>query len=369
MPDRPLILFAGGGTGGHVFPAVAVAEQLADGSRADVMMLCTERDIDSRILMAAEIEFATQSVRPFPRQPWHWPAFYRAWRRSYRQAAETIRRRQPAVVVGTGGYASGPAIRAAYNRHVHTALLNPDLLPGRANRFCGRYADAVFVQWPATAKFFHHVSLVKATGCPIRRAFARADRGVALRAHGLSADRRTLLVTGASQGANTINRAVVELADLIAGMTDWQVLHLAGAADAGWVRDRWAARCDRAVVIDFTHDIADAFAAADLVISRAGANTLAELTALGRPSILLPYPYGDRHQRHNAEVLGEAGAAIVLGDRIDPLANAEQLAPLLRELAGYPERLTRMAVAARRLGRPAAARDVADALLELAGVN
>ncbi len=368
MADRPLIVFAGGGTGGHLFPAVAVAEELADiAPEVEVEFLVTDRPIDEQILNKRGWSLVQQPVRPLSLRPWRWPVFWWGWRRSVRLANKRMRTRRPAVVVGTGGYGAGPAIHAGHQLGIPTALINPDVKPGRANRHLGSMTDGVFCQWEASAKSFPYIPLVVATGCPVRRAFLTGDRSAACEVFGLDPAKQTLLITGASQGARTVNRAMVALLGDLAGLQGrWQVLHLTGRLDFDEVRRAYAGRLQAAVILPFTDQMAEAIQAADLVVSRAGASTLAELTAVGRPSLLLPYPYHrDMHQAANAAVLAEAGAAVALEDRIEPDANAEQLRPLLLELLTYPERLARMSLAAKRIGRPDAAVTVARHLLEM----
>ncbi len=369
MPDRPLMVFAGGGTGGHLFPAVAVAEALIRRSAdIDIEFYTTQRPLDDQILGGREWHFTPQSVRPFRIAPWHWPGFWWHWRRSVRLGRRRMGARMPSVVVGTGGYGAGPAIHAAHPLGVPTALINPDASPGRANRHLARYVDAVFCQWDTSARQFPNVSLVVATGCPVRGSFLECDVRTARSALGLDPDRSTLLVTGASQGARTINQAVCEILDDLAEKCEnWQILHLTGHLDYDRIRAAYQGRYEHAVVLPFTDKMAEAIVASDLVLSRAGASTLAELTAVGRPSVLLPYPYHrDMHQAENAKVLADAEAAIVLEDRIDPKANAEQLRPMLSGLMGYSERLDKMATAAKKIGRPDAADVVADHLMKMA---
>ncbi len=372
MRDRPLTIFAGGGTGGHLFPAVAVAEELHRlEPNVEIEFLVTDRPIDQQILRGGGWTGVPQCVRPFTFRPWRWPVFWLSWHRAVAHARERMRRRRPAVVVGTGGYAAGPPIHAAHGLGITTALLNPDLIPGRANRHLSAKVDAVFCQWEPTAKRFPDVPLVVATGCPVRRAFLGVNRDEACRVFNLDPAKQTLLVTGASQGARTVNEAVLALLGDLRGQSGrWQILHLSGTPDFEHVRRAYEGRFDGAVVLPFTDRMAEAIAAADLVVSRAGASTLAELTAVGRPSILLPYPFHrDMHQKANAEVLREAGAAVLLDDRIEPRLNAEKLRPILLELMMYPERLARMAAAARKIGRPEAAATVARHLLEISPIT
>jgi UDP-N-acetylglucosamine--N-acetylmuramyl-(pentapeptide) pyrophosphoryl-undecaprenol N-acetylglucosamine transferase len=368
MSDRPLIAIAGGGTGGHLFPALAVAEALQEANRqAEVVLLVTNRRFDRETLADGPVSWRSQPVRPFPRRPWQWPAFLVSWSRSVRQVHELFAARRPVAVLGTGGFGAGPALHVASRLDVAIGVLNPDAVPGRANRHLARKANAVFVQWPETATFFAG-SDVQVTGCPVRPAFRTVTREQGVSEFELDKERKTLLITGASQGARTINRAVVELLDQLAARDDWQVLHLTGSLDHDEVKEAYARQCPSATVLPFTDRMPEAIAAADLVLSRSGAGTLAELSCVGRASILLPYPFGrDRHQEVNAKVMAKAGAARMLPDLVAPLKNAAQLGSVLQELMAGPERLDAMAAAARSLARPQAADDVAEWLLTAGG--
>lgn len=371
MSDRPLIVMAGGGTGGHLFPALAVAEALGQQNQdVDVLLLATDRKFDRTVLPDGPVAWRGQPVRPFPVGVWHWPGFLVAWWRSVRQVEKLFASRRPAAVLGTGGYGAGPAVHVAARLKIPIGILNPDALPGRANRHLAGKATAVFAQWPETTERFASGIDVRVTGCPVRSAFRTARRQEGLAAFGLDPARRTLLITGASQGARTINRAIVQLLEQLAGRDDWQVLHLSGEVDYEEVRAAYEAEHPTAKVLPFTEQMPEAVAASDLVVCRAGAGTLAELACVGRASLLLPYPFGrDRHQQANAEMMAKAGAARVMRDLIDPTRNAAQLGLALQELMSSPERLGQMAAAAKSLGRPDAAGQVAAELLSLAGLK
>jgi len=371
MSARPLIVMAGGGTGGHLFPALAVAEALGQQNQdVDVLLLATDRKFDRTVLPDWPVAWRSQPVRPFPGRVWHWPGFLVAWWRSVGQVAKLFASRRPAVVLGTGGYGAGPAVHVAAKLKIPIGILNPDALPGRANRHLAGKATAVFAQWPETAGRFASDVDVRVTGCPVRSAFGRARRREGVVAFGLDPARRTLLITGASQGARTINRAVIRLIEQLAGRDDWQVLHLSGELDYQEVRAAYEVGYPTAKVLPFTDKMPEAVAASDLVVCRAGAGTLAELACAGRAGMLLPYPFGrDRHQQANAEMMAKAGAARVMRDLIDPTRNAAQLGLALQELMSSPERLGEMAAAAKSLGRPDAAGDVAVQLLDLGGLK
>ncbi len=387
MSDRPWIVFGGGGTGGHLFPALSVVEWLRTGEAVDVTFYCTKRPIDRDILDKAGIPGEPLPVRPFPSRPWQVPGFWLNWRRSVAHCMRAFTERRPAAVVGAGGYASGPPMHAALKMGIPAFLLNPDAVPGRANRHFAtdKGLTGVFAQWGVTRDHLPPRAPVVVTGCPVRSDFAleRPGNGIvagnsplmrslvpverpsaasARESFGLDPDRCTLLVTGASQGARTINDAMLKLAGDVRE-SGWQALHLTGAADHQRIADAYASARTPAVVLAFTDRMSDAMVASDLIISRAGASSLAEILALGRPSILLPYPFHrDRHQWHNGDVLVRQGAAVMLEDHKDGAANARDLRPVLRSLMANDHEREDMARAAAELGHPEAARVIAHLL-------
>ncbi len=372
-------VFAGGGTGGHLFPALSVAEALRRRDvPIDVSFCCTQRPIDKQLLGAAGIEAIPLTVQPFSTRPWHWPQFWLRWRESVSLCRRMFERRRPAAVVGAGGYASGPPVHAAMKLGIPTFLLNPDAVPGRANRYlAGRTGlTGVFVQWPVTSRYLPSDAPIQVVGCPVRPAFRaarQADRRAVLESFGLDPALRTLLVTGASQGARSINDAMMLLAERL-DWTGWQVLHLAGQGDAERVADAYsrlaggsASATLKSRVLPFTDQMAEAMVACDLIVSRAGASTLAEIQAVGRPSILLPYPYHrDQHQGHNGMVLVEAGAAVLVDDAKDGAINADRLGPVMAQLMADDARRTRMGQCAMTLDRPDSAQAIAAGLLAAA---
>ncbi len=358
-------VFAGGGTGGHLYPGLAVASalrQLVPDAR--ITFFTTTRALDRQLLEPTGYGQVEQPVRPFTMHPLRVPGFLWAWRRSVSAAKRFLRRERVRAVLGLGGYAAGPPVVAAHKLGVRTAILNPDAIPGRANRHLSRYAGLVAMQWEASRAYFPAGANCQAVGCPIRAEFEAPNPEAGRRLFHLQPGRPVLLVTGASQGARTVNQTVVHLwPQFHAAHPEWQLLHLTGVADEAEVRAAYGAAGAPAQVLAYTHEMPAALAAADMVISRAGASTLAELTALGKPAILLPYPYHkDRHQHANARILVEAGAAIVVEDHKDALRNAPALRDALTAAADPAMRL-RMATAACALGRVEAARDVARWLL------
>ena len=425
---RQLYIFAGGGSGGHLYPGLAVAQALSDlDNHADILFLTTERAIDDKILNPSAWRHLAQPVAPMPRNPTRWPDFYRRWRASLRICRHLIGEKNIAAVLALGGYASGPMTAVASRAAVPIAMLNPDAVPGRANRFARKRADRIFLQWQDSRRHFGSAaSRCLVTGCPIREDIARlscdqpsvhtpaltantlpeqligSDHNLcpghpmskshddALQLFDLSPDRRVLLIVGGSQGGHNLNAAVMQcltgqpphssdvpacqcsanpnatnaLAQTIS--RDWQLLHLTGDRDQSSVDTQCRQAQLPATVLPFTDRMDAALTVADLVIARSGASTLAELTSVGLPAILLPYPFHrDQHQLKNARILANAGAAEIVIDQCDPCLTAEQLGKALISCI-IGQRVDKMAHAAAALGQPDAARTVARELLDMA---
>jgi UDP-N-acetylglucosamine--N-acetylmuramyl-(pentapeptide) pyrophosphoryl-undecaprenol N-acetylglucosamine transferase len=250
-------------------------------------------------------------------------------------------------------------------------MLNIDLVPGKANKLLSRFADRICLQWPESARYFGGPrGRLTVTGCPIRSQIIHDDRAAARAHFRLSQRRKTLLITGASQGAQSINVAVLALLDRLDALADsWQVVHIAGSLDSDRVSMAYAGRQITNVVVDFADRMGWLYAASDLVIGRAGASSLAEFAATGLPAVLMPYPYhGDHHQRLNAGMLTRRGAAVIVDDAIDPAANAPRLWAALEPLMKDPGRLAAMSAAASAAGTRDAADRIAEHLCRLAGV-
>ena len=374
-PAGPLIAFAGGGTGGHLYPAIAIAEAIRRCvPNARFVIFGTQRPIDNRILSGVGCDIVRQVLPALSPIPWRWPSIYLGLRRSASRCRSRFESDPPVVVIGTGGMASVPAVREAHRMGIPTAILNPDALPGRANRHLAGIADVVFAQWDDTVQRYPHGTDVRVLGCPIRPGFntvglasvpdARQQRSQKSARFSLQPDRKTLLVTGASQGARSINEAVIANLDLLESLPGWQVLHLTGEKDHADTAAAYRDRSLAAAVIPYTDHMADALSIADLVISRAGASTLAEITAMGRASILMPYPYhGDQHQLANAKCLARALAARIVRDAIDPAINGPALRRVLGELLTDDAARDAMSAAARRIGRGNSAADIAKQVL------
>lgn len=370
---QPIILLAGGGTGGHLYPGIAVAESLRQTMpHATCVFLCTQKEIDRVILEPSGFEFIPQPIVPPLRTIPGLLKFWKGWRETKDLVRQLLRERRPRAVLGLGGYAAGVAVKSAAVRKVPTAILNPDVIPGRANQYLMRHAASVCCQFPQTGEHVghHYRSKLDITGCPIRDDIrSLPSREQAAQRLGLVANLNTLVITGASLGAQTVNEAVVSMLGKVK-LQGWQILHLAGREHAMSVRSGYREIGAAAHVVDFTPAMADVWAVADFAICRSGASTCAELTACGIPSILMPYPYHrDMHQRANAKVLADAGAAVLVDDEKDRAKNAAKLQPLVETLLSDAIKRRTMAEAARSLGKPHAADAVARVIMRMVSAD
>lgn len=359
------VVLSGGGTGGHVYPALAVAEALARQVRdqpLELLYVGGGRGVEARIVQRAGFPFvAVRSGQVRGRSPWRLALSLGRVALGTVQALRTLRRFRPQVVFATGGYASVPVAVAAWLRRIPLVVYLPDLEPGLAVRLSARLASRVAFTSSASRSWLRGG---EETGYPVRAAFFTAERTAARDRLGLEPTGPVLLVSGASQGAHSLNRAVAAHAPRLLRLC--QVLHLTGARDEAWMREVRAALPlelqGRYHLYAYLDAMAGAMAAADLAVTRSGASTLGELPAAGLPAILVPYPYAGRHQVANASLLVEAGAAEMLADE----TLEKTLADAVERLLADPQRLGRMATAARALARPEAARTLARLVLEVA---
>jgi UDP-N-acetylglucosamine--N-acetylmuramyl-(pentapeptide) pyrophosphoryl-undecaprenol N-acetylglucosamine transferase len=272
------------------------------------------------------------------------------------------------MVVGAGGFVSAPVCLAAHRCKVPVVLLNVDIVPGRANKIISRWADEIFLQFEETAHYFARRS-GKSTvvGCPLRSGFDNPEPDKAVEQLGLEKGKKTLLVTGASSGSENINKSVCSLTDKLDGFADnWQIVHLAGVNNSEKVKSRYGNAKIRYKVLGYFDDMANLLAAADLVIGRSGAVSVAEFAAAGTPSICMPYPYHrDRHQYLNAGKLVEAGAAVIVDDLQDEKDRAEWLWEELEELMKDQDKLQEMKNNCRAISKKKASLEIAEKLMKI----
>jgi len=353
------IVLAGGGTAGHLYPALAVADELRRRHpRAEIAFVGARRGMEQRLVPPAGYPLMSLSLRGLQGASLTGKArsaLAAGW--AVMRCLAWMLRRRPGLVIGVGGYASGPAVLAARLLRVRTMVMEQNHFPGATNRWLAPRVDAVCLPSEAARQRIGGKTIV--TGNPVREEFFSIPDPPAR-------DEVSVLAFGGSRGARSINRAMAEALDALAGLEPAvRIVHQTGADDEQEIRETYARfPSGRHEVLSFLDDMPERFAAADIVLCRAGASTTAELCAAGRPSILVPYPHAaDDHQRHNAEVLVQAGAARILPDgELDGI----RLAATIAELAASPQLRRSMGRAARSLARPDAAgqiADVADALL------
>lgn len=361
------VIVAGGGTGGHLFPGIAVVEELRRRSpELEVLFVGTARGIEARVIppMGYPLELidvsplkgrsAGELLRSLSRLPG-----------AAAQAMRILRRAKPDLVIGVGGYASGPMLAAAAGRGIPTAVLEQNAHVGLTNRMLAPIVGRAYVTFPETAERFAE-SRVRVSGNPIRRAFVDAARRAHSDPAGTEARARRVLVLGGSQGSQALNQTVPEaLAKAGLAQRGIEVVHQTGAAMREEVEARYRALGVPAQVVAFIDDVASAYASAAIVIARAGATTVAELCAMGRPAILIPYPFAaNDHQRKNAETLERRGAAVcVPQDVLTPEGLADRVAALLDD----PQARRTMGEAAQAFGRPDAAASIVDDLCDWLG--
>jgi UDP-N-acetylglucosamine--N-acetylmuramyl-(pentapeptide) pyrophosphoryl-undecaprenol N-acetylglucosamine transferase len=358
------IVITGGGTGGHVYPGLAVAEAVRRLAPDADFLFIGGRGLEQRIVPQSGLRFAPVLSRPWPRRPTlRWVPAVVLLGAGTAQALALMLRFRPHVVVATGGYASVPAGIAAGLLRIPLLVQEQNAIPGATNRLLARWARAISIPHSSVARFFSGQTTV--TGVPVRERTLHGDRSRGLRRFGLKDGMLTVLVLGGSLGAQALNKAVVEMAGLLPEDMGVQLLHQTGTEHQAWVLEQIGrSRPVRTyVVMPYIEDIGDAYACADVVICRAGAGTLAEVTANGLPVITVPYPFAVAgEQEANARMLQGAGAAVVI---LHQDLSGRRLRDTLMELRTASRR-SAMAEASRRLGRPRAAEIVAEMVLHVA---
>ncbi len=363
MNREPYYLFAGGGTGGHLTPGLAIAEELRQQSpAARIAFVGSNRTLENQFLADRGFErFAlpVESTAVLRRNPLKF--LWRNWR-AWRIACELLDAAPPTAVIGLGGIISVPAVLAAARRKIPTVILEQNVVPGRATRFLSRRVNAVCTTFAETRAQLNPSAPVILTGNPVRRDIARLTE-VPDRLE--QAAQPTLLILGGSLGATAVNKAVLQAVErerpLFAG---WKFVHQTGAAQVIEVRAAYARLGVSHVVEPFFNDMADQYRQSTLAVSRAGGTTLAELACCGCPAILIPYPHAaDNHQLYNARAYAAAGAAVVVEQAAEPTATAADLAAALRDLDAPTPRRRALQTAMRRLAQPDATGHVIAALL------
>lgn len=346
-------------------PGLAVAERVhVIAPDSEVLFVCSDRSIDRMMLENAGAPFRAIDAEPFSLRPHKALRSLAAMRRGTRQSLSLLEEHGATAVLSLGGFVSVPVVRAANRRGIHVLLLNLDAVPGRANRWSARHANEVRTALPLHDP--RDLGAPGLVGFPIRReAIAPGDSMSCRERLGLAPERPTLLVIGASQGAGTLNGFMREFVRGSAGVLDeWQVLHIAGTSDQKALEHTYAAAGIEGMVLPFLEKVGLAWGAAEVAISRAGANSVAESAANNVPTIFVPYPWHrDLHQRYNADELVRSGGAVLALDAIDPAANLHAIGEPLRELLLDPVARNRMRAILEERTAPDGAREVAELLL------
>lgn len=352
------IIIACGGTGGHLFPGIAVGEALRTRGH-EVLLLISEKKVDAEASAKyPHLRFQTlpAEAKPPTFSPRMLPFLWKTWG-TIRRCKAILRGFGADAVLGMGGFTSLPPVYAAHKLGLKTFVHDSNARPGRANVLTSRFCTQVFLGLDAAKAFFPHRETVT-TGTPVRPEIAKLPTHEEAAAHfGLDPGKTTILVTGGSQGARRLNELCAEAAGKLPPET--QVLHIAGALDFARVTEIASGRTNH-MVLGFCDQMPTAYAVADLVIARAGASSLTEIAMCGHPSILIPFPFAaDDHQTRNAEIFAAAGAAVLIQERdLDAEKLASMATSILRDLPTYK----RMAKAARALAVPDAAQRVCTAI-------
>lgn len=366
------VIISGGGTGGHIYPAITIAKAMAELEPTEILYVGTENGLESTIVPKEGIPFATLDIRQGLQRRLSWQnvvtlekAVSSVWK-----ARSILKRFGPHIVIGTGGYVCGPMLMAASLCHVPTLIQEQNVIPGITNTILSKVATVVAVGYEEAKERFGHKASVVVTGNPVRKEVVTATKEEGCRALGLRPDVFTVLVAGGSRGARTINTAMVEVHQFFKDDEDIQILHITGSGEydrvvqslGGLTPDGRFGKASR--VLPYVYNMPDALAVADLAVFRAGAVGLAELTVRGVPAILVPYPYAaEDHQTYNAQALVHNGAAKMI---VDQLLTAKELIQEIQALRQNRQALDDMAKASRAMGRPSAAYDIANLAFSIA---
>ncbi|MGA1824166.1 MAG: undecaprenyldiphospho-muramoylpentapeptide beta-N-acetylglucosaminyltransferase [bacterium] len=361
--NKITVLLVGGGTGGHIYPGIALATEFEKCNYIKTMMIITQKEGDIAIVSKERIEYQTL---PFTGMKWNqmWKAFWCSW--------FIISTRKPSLVIGLGAYVSFPVVMVAWIRRIPVCIQEQNLLPGLANRVLGRISKRIFLSFERTRNYFPS-SKTMVAGNPIRPIIklTEKEKKNQLKYLGLSLDRYTILVCGGSLGAHSINKAMVDAIDVLKSDTKEnlsrvQIIHQTGEKDYGMVRDHYVKNNVLSVVQPFFFNIMVLYALCDLIVSRSGAGIVAEVTAMGKPAIVIPYPYAKgNHQKDNAQAMAENGAAFMIEDRN---LTGESLAEHIMRVLDKPGMINTMGESSKRMGHEDAAVRIVRECLNLLSV-
>lgn len=365
------IIMSGGGTGGHIYPAITILRAIQKQVQpCEVLFIGTQHGLESDIIPKEGFDFRTIDVRGFERRL----SFKNIQTiiktlGSIRKSREIIRNFKPDLVIGTGGYVCGPVLLAASLMGIPTMIQEQNVIPGITNKILSRFVDKIAVGYAETVKYFTNKEKVCISGNPIRPEVVSATREEGIISLGLDPAKLTILISGGSRGARSINEAMIPVYEQFAGRKDIQLLHVTGQSEYNGIVGKLkecsidTIEAGNIIITPYLYNMPQALAVADLAIFRAGAVGLAELTARGIPSILIPYPYAaENHQEFNARVMEQQGAAVVIRDAE---LTGYKLTEVMKGLVNNPEKLAKMATASKKIGCPEAAETIAKIALTM----
>ena len=365
------VIISGGGTGGHIYPAITIARAIADIEPTEFLYVGSKIGLENTLIPNEGIPFVTIDVRGLERKiSFRNLVTLGKTAGSLLRAEQIIHKFKPDVVIGTGGFVCGPVLLAASLSGIPTLVQEQNVIPGVTNTILSRFVKCVALGYEEAADRFKRKDILVYTGNPVRKDILTGTRDHGRALLGLDPDKITLLVAGGSRGARSINNAMIEVHRYFRDSRDIQILHVTGDHEYDRVvgqlegidgKGRYG---EGSHIIPYLHHMPEALAAADLAVYRAGAVGLAELTVRGLPAILIPYPYAaEDHQRYNAQALVMCGAAKMI---LDKMLTGRELLEEIVHLKNDPEALKRMARASKSKGRPQAAHDIAELALSIA---
>lgn len=365
------VIISGGGTGGHIYPAITIARAIADIEPTEFLYVGSKIGLENTLIPNEGIPFVTIDVRGLERKiSFRNLVTLGKTAGSLLRAEQIIHKFKPDVVIGTGGFVCGPVLLAASLSGIPTLVQEQNVIPGVTNTILSRFVKCVALGYEEAADRFKRKDILVYTGNPVRKDILTGTRDHGRALLGLDPDKFTLLVAGGSRGARSINNAMIEVHRYFRDSRDIQILHVTGDHEYDRVvgqlegidgKGRYG---EGSHIIPYLHHMPEALAAADLAVYRAGAVGLAELTVRGLPAILIPYPYAaEDHQRYNAQALVMCGAAKMI---LDKMLTGRELLEEIVHLKNDPEALKRMARASKSKWRPQAAHDIAELALSIA---
>lgn len=369
MPSKKIIL-AGGGTGGHIYPAIAIAEGLNKNfPNADILFIGTDRGLEKELVTKAGFPLKTIRVKGFRRKlSFDTLVSIKELAHGALDSLNLIKREKPALVIGTGGYVAGPVLFFASIMGVPSVIHEQNVTPGVTNKILSRFVDRIFISFPDSVKYFPKGKTFL-VGNPVRKEISKGDRQSALKRFGLSPDIPVVLCFGGSQGSARINEAICHIIASIKDTARFQLIHITGKNHYDKIKSILANkgidvdRLGHIIVRPYIYEMQDAYAAADLVISRAGALSISELSVCGKPAILIPLPTAaNHHQDYNAKFMEKNGAAVVL---VEEKLSGESLLNTIENIIFDKHLLYKMSIASRNLAREDAVEIILTEILKL----